>query len=96
MLEFEEDIEDKVIDILKRCCDCYFNTGSFYTLSNEDVKNLRELNIDINQYEVNDEIYDNVYFKLKKIYPSNVFSPILVIPSGISTLVTASYFPYTQ
>lgn len=73
MLEFEEDIEDKVIDILKRCCDCYFNTSSFYTLSNEDIKNLRELNIDINQYEVNDEIYDNVYFKLKKIYPSNVF-----------------------
>ena len=45
MLEFEEDIEDKVIDILKRCCDCYFNTSSFYTPSNEDVKNLRELNI---------------------------------------------------
>lgn len=73
MLEFEEDVEDKVINILKKCCDCYFNTSSFYILNHEDVKNLKELNIDINQYEVNDEVYDNIYFKLKKMYPSNDF-----------------------
>lgn len=73
MLEFEEDLEDKVFNILNKCCDSYFNTDSFYILNDEDIKILKDLHIDVKRYEVNDEIYDKIYFKLKELYPSNKF-----------------------
>ena len=38
MLEFELDNEDKLIEILKKCTDCYTNTTDLYELNNEDIK----------------------------------------------------------
>ena len=73
LFDMNEKDEELLINILKKCDEEYFNNDSFYNLSVEELTNIKNiLNLDISN-EVNDDIYDELYFKIKSLYPLNSY-----------------------
>lgn len=70
---FELDNEDKLIELLKKCSDLYFNTSEFYKLNNNDIHLLNEeFGIQFEGF-VTDEVFDKINILTKNKYPNNSF-----------------------
>lgn len=75
MIEFEPDNEDKIIDLLKKCSDRYYNSEELYVLETEDsslINSELELNTFVGDI-VTDTLYDLIYYKSKDKFPSNQY-----------------------
>lgn len=65
--------ETQLIDLLKKCSDCYYNTGDYYELAEDECNSIIEtLNIPC-QTLITDAMFDEIYNKTKQLYPSNEF-----------------------
>ena len=78
MLEslLEDTDESDLINLLKKCCDAYFNTDDFYILNDNDIILLKNNNIVIqcnDENKVTDAIYDFIYNEIQMKYPTNNF-----------------------
>lgn len=65
--------ENPVISLLKRCSDSYYNLGEFYILTEDDKDLIKDYPNCQYATEVNDYIYDSIYFKAKELYPTDSF-----------------------
>ena len=63
--------EEQIISILQRCQDAYAQ-GNFYKLSREDADILNEVSY-WEGTEMNDIMYDYIFYKYRKEYPTNQF-----------------------
>ena len=69
-------MENRIIDILNKCSDLYYNIGEFYKLNEIDGSILKsELDISFSSYpvDVTDEIYDEIYSIAKQKYINNPY-----------------------
>lgn len=70
---FDDENENSLIELLQKCDDFYNNSDDLYTLNEEDINLLKDsLNYDISGI-VTDDIYDEIYFKVKSIYSNNPY-----------------------
>lgn len=62
-------------DILTKSSECYYNTGEYYQLTDDDFRTLRNLGIDVIKTEVTDAIFDLLneeYCKIQKKVNSDI------------------------
>lgn len=65
--------ENLLIELLQKCDDFYNNSEDLYILDENDINLLKEsLNYDISGI-VTDDIYDEIYFKVKSLYSNNSY-----------------------
>lgn len=67
------DNEKQLINLLQKCDDAYNNSNCFYFLKKEDIELLKSISINYDEQEVTDEIYDEIYFKVKSLYSNNSY-----------------------
>lgn len=66
-------MEKMLFDILRKSADCYYNSGEYYEMSDEECESIVQFLHIPSQKVMTDTLYDEIYFKAKQLYPSNVY-----------------------
>lgn len=66
-------MEDKIIEILKKASDCYYNSSEYYEMTEDEYELIVQILHIPYQLTITDTMYDIIYTKAKQLYPSNIF-----------------------
>ena len=70
---FIRKFENPIISLLKRCDESYTNIGEYYVLSDDEKELIKDFPNCSNADEVNDFVYDSIFYKAKELYPDDPY-----------------------